>query len=173
MEVEIPLSYNLNIQNLDIRPLTIINNYILINNFILHFNENQIIYKISSNIKLEFLLDFLHNYKDNVIKNIYNYLIIKFLMQLKISIKKNSKCFSFRQYNNNIKIVNFREYLISSNNDIEKIGTCYIDFNYCLIINNYTINKTFICNIDKNCILSCLYKLIEQVYSKKIMKILK
>jgi len=88
MEVEIPLSYNLNIQNLDIRPLTIINNYILINNFILHFNENQIIYKISSNIKLEFLLDFLHNYKDNVIKNIYNYLIIKFLMQLKISIKK-------------------------------------------------------------------------------------
>lgn len=171
MECLIPLLYNLNINDIDVFFLKY-TNCLLINNFFVYHNENGFIYKIKSNIELKYLLDFLYLYKNKVIVKIYNYLIIKYLISLIINIKKNkySICFNInlckkaQSLNTNIKIVKLREYFIT-NNDIIKIGTCYIDYNYCLIINNQTINKTFIAIIDANCILTCLYKLFDEIYT--------
>ena len=77
MNYLIPLTYNLDIREL-------IDNYyyneININNFTLYINKNYLIYKITSKISLENLLDFLYNYEDLVIKKIYYYLIIKYLI---------------------------------------------------------------------------------------------
>jgi hypothetical protein len=174
MEYLIPLSYNLNINDIDVFYIKY-NNCLSINNFFVYYNENGYIYKIKSNIELKYLLDFLYLYKNKVIVKIYNYLIIKYLITLIINIKKQKT----NKYNNcfckvlskktplkpdNIKIVYLREYFIT-NNDIIKIGTCYIDYNYCLIINNNTIKKTFLAIIDSNCILSCLYKLLDEIYT--------
>ena len=82
MNYIIPLSYNLDIREL-------INDYddsneIEINNFKLYINKNKLIYKITSEISLEFLLDFLNNYNDLIIKKIYYFLIIKYLIYKQI-----------------------------------------------------------------------------------------
>lgn len=69
MNLNIPLSYKLNINDLLIDyNINCNNNIIIINNFKLYINRNKIIYKISSEIELDYLVDFLVNYDNIVIK---------------------------------------------------------------------------------------------------------
>lgn len=163
MNYIIPLSYNLDIREL-------INDYddsneIEINNFKLYINKNKLIYKITSEISLEFLLDFLNNYNDLIIKKIYYFLIIKYLITKKQRIYNEFKftCFNEDVYDVYIKT---REFHFCYNNQV--IITDFINFNICLIIINKTINKSFIAIIDKNCIINCLYDLINtNIYNNK------
>jgi len=161
MNVLIPQSYNLNIRDLYKEYIYSKknNNEIVINNFKLYINKYYLIYKISSSIKLEYLLDFLNGYEEIVIKKIYYYLIIKYLRNLNIKIKYN---YSFFNCINNEWfdiVLRTREYHICYNNKI--IITDIIKYNICLIIINKTNQKFFISIIDKNCIIDCLYELIE------------
>lgn len=158
MNYYIPLLYNLNIKDLNI-------NYdkkkkeIYINNFKLLINNNNIIYNISSDIKLEFLLDFLNNYDNIIIKKIYYFLIIKHLLNKKIYIKKDYLKFNcFNQEFIDIYLKT-RDYNLDYNANV--IITDIINYNICLIILNKTIFKHFICIIDKNCIIDCLYEILE------------
>lgn len=159
MNYLIPLSYQLNINDL-------IDNYnnetkeITINNLNLFINKNNLIYKISSNIPLEPLLDILNISNKLIIKKIYYYLIIKYLLNKKVKIKKEIcifQCFNNEWFDIYLKT---REYHICHNNHI--IITEYINYNICLIIHNKTIVKSFIAIIDKNCIIECLYELIKK-----------
>jgi|688.fasta_scaffold92444_3 hypothetical protein len=164
MNYSIPLSYKLDIRDL-IHNNDNISNEIQINNFKLFVNKKYLIYKIQSNISLEFLLDFLFNYEEIIIKKIYYYLIIKFLITKKINIRYeyNLSCFSEEWFDIYLKT---RNYHICYNDKI--IITDYINFNICLIINNNTINKSFITIIDKNSIIDCLYELIDNnIYNNK------
>ena len=70
MNYSIPLSYKLDIRDL-IHNNDNISNEIQINNFKLFVNKKYLIYKIQSNISLEFLLDFLFNYEEIIIGNLY------------------------------------------------------------------------------------------------------
>lgn len=158
MNYLIPLTYNLDIREL-------IDNYyyneININNFTLYINKNYLIYKITSKISLENLLDFLYNYEDLVIKKIYYYLIIKYLINKKIKIKYEwyfNMCITNDWFDIYLKT---REYYICHNNQI--IITDNINYNICLIITNITIKKCFIAIIDRNCIIDSLNELIEEI----------
>lgn len=171
MEYTIPESYNLNVDDIDLFYINY-EHYIIIGNFKLYCNENGVIYKIVSDIELKYLLNFLYFYKNIVITKIYNYLTIKYLLSLSQEIKniKRSKisCFCYKSALNTTKTINkivyLREYLITTNNNTN-IGTCEINSNYCLIVNNKTLNKSLIAIIDNNCIIDCLYKLLENVFT--------
>ena len=67
MDYLIPLSYKLHIQDViedEYVNITSDDNQIyVINNFSLYTNKNYLIYRITSGISLEFLLDFLFNYE--------------------------------------------------------------------------------------------------------------
>jgi hypothetical protein len=164
MNYSIPLSYKLDIRDL-IDNIDNISNEIQINNFKLFVNKKYLIYKITSDITLEFLLDFLFNYDEIIIKKIYYYLIIKFLITKKINISNeyNLSCFKEEWYDIYLKT---RSYQFFYNNQV--IITDYINFNICLIIVNKTLNKNFIAIIDKNCLINCLYDLIDNnIYNNK------
>jgi len=83
MNYLIPLNYDLNIDEIYDIEFFIYDNQIIINNFILYYNKNNLIYRISSRINLINLLDFLNNYDNIIIKKIYYFLIIKYLLKLK------------------------------------------------------------------------------------------
>lgn len=157
MEFSIPKSYCLFIEDFkDVITYNLNNEIVIINNnFNLFINNKKLIYKISSNIPLECLLDFFYNSKNNGIKKIYYFLIIKYLL-LKSFIIKNRSWFSNNYCD---KLLLSRQYLITNNNCI--INTVPLNFNICLIINNNTNNKTFIAIIDYNCEIDCLYDIIE------------
>jgi len=157
MDYLIPISYQLYIEDcIDIvSDTTRIYN---INNFSLYINNNKVIYRITSNISLEYLLDFLCNYENIVIKKIYYFLIIKYLLNLSSKIKIESIFIFFKEKKYYDLILNTREYHISNNNEI--IITDYINFNIFLMIINKSINKTFIAIIDRNCIINSLIDII-------------
>lgn len=158
MNYSIPLSYKLNIKDL-------IDNYnnetkeITINNLNLFINKNNLIYKISSNIPLESLLDILNTSNELLIKKIYYYLIVIYLLNKKVKIKQD--IFIFQCCNNEWFDIYLktREYHICHNNHV--IITDHINYNICLIFINKTIIKSFIAIIDKNCIIDCLYELLK------------
>jgi len=162
MNYNIPIIYKL-----DIREFT--NNYdiylkeLKIDNFKLLINKNNIIYNISSDIKLEFLLDFLINYDNIIIKKIYYFLIIKHLLNKKYYIYNNfCNCFNNDIYDIYLKT---REYKIG-HDKTNIIITDILIYNICLIIINKTILKYFICIIDKNCLILYLYDiLINNIYN--------
>lgn len=163
MDYLIPLSYHLYIH--DIINDETFNNYYsyendvcIINNFSLYTNRNYLIYRITSSISLEFMLDFLNNYDNLVIKKIYYFLIIKHLLMKDSIIKKESIFTYLKEKKYYDLILNSREYHISNNNEI--IITDYINFNVCLIIMNKSINKTLIAIIDRNCLLDSLIDII-------------
>lgn len=160
MIFNIPLSYKLNINDLLIDyNINFNDNIIIINNFKLYINKNKVIYKISSDIELDFLLDFLVNYDNIVIKKIYYFLIMKLLIQKNKKINKEYyflNCCKDDWFDIYLKT---REYHICYNNHI--IITEYLNFNICIIINNKTINKSMIAIIDNNCIIDCLYNIID------------
>jgi len=86
MNYLIPNSYNLYINELfqDNDIDFILNNKIIsFSNFNIFFNNDYVIYRINSKLKLECLLDFLHIYNNIIIKKIYYYLIIIYLIKLK------------------------------------------------------------------------------------------
>jgi hypothetical protein len=57
-----------------------------------------------------------------------------------------------------------RDYNLGYNTNV--IITDYINYNICLIIINKTLYKHFISIIDKNCIIECLYEILENnIYS--------
>ena len=78
----IPLTYELNIYDLFIDNYYIEcthnnnNKIFTFTNFSLYTNKNYLIYRITSGISLEFLLDFLFNYENLVIRKIYFFLSI-------------------------------------------------------------------------------------------------
>jgi len=171
MFFQIPLSYNLIITEIDI------NNYIFIfdnkkktityNHVILHINKNDYIYKISSVLKLEFILDILNNNENLILKKIYYFLIIKYLFSFSFHIKKENiyNCFYYNNKNEYInKIIRTREYCIISSNSVI-IGTSSLNTNICLIIANKSFNKILFAIIDNNCDLECLYSIIPCVYN--------
>jgi hypothetical protein len=173
MEFNIPLSYCLKINDLFINDYDYNyyhsykyhfennNKVISFINFNLYINKQNLIYKIKSNISLNCLLDFLHNYNNLILKKIYYFLIVKYLISKHSKIKKESiyhnpyLCYSYDYYN---LILRTRDYHISNNNEI--IVTDFIDYNICLIIMNATINKSFITIIDTNCLLENLDEII-------------
>jgi len=131
-------------------------NKIIINNFVLFTNKNKLIYKISSYLQLEPLLDFLYNYSNITIQKIYNVLIIKYLLLKDIIIyPHNFLSFKKKYYN---KYLYPHQYYICNNNEI--IITSPIKFNICIIINNLSLNKSFIYIIDNIQSLNKLYELI-------------
>ncbi len=167
----IPLSYNLIISEIDI------NNYMFIfdnknrtleyNHLILHINKNDYIYKISSVLKLEIILDILNNNEHLILKKIYYFLIIKYLLSFSFHIHKefNYSCIypHLDDYIN--KIIRTRECYISSYYESPiVIGTCSLNNNFCIIITNKTYNKILFAIIDNNCDLDCLYDIIPSVY---------
>lgn len=162
MDYLIPLSYKLYIQDViedEYVNITSDDNQIyIINNFVLYTNRNYLIYRITSRIPLEFLLDFLYNYENLVIRKIYFFLIVKHLFNLSSKIKKESIFSYLKEKKYYDLILNTREYHISNNNEI--IITDYINFNVCLIIINKSINKTLIAIIDRNCLLDNLIDII-------------
>lgn len=162
MDYLIPLSYQLYIQDVivdDYIDITAFDNQVyVINNFSLYTNRNYLIYRITSDISLEFLLDFLYNYENLVIKKVYYFLIVKHLFKLSSEIKKESILTYMKDKKYYDLILNTREYHISNNNEI--IITDYINFNICLIIINKSINKTLIAIIDRNCLLDSLIDII-------------
>lgn len=156
MEFTIPSSYKLTLNDFnDVITYNYDNKIIKIDNNINLYLKNNIIYKFNSTFPLENLLDLFH-IKDNIgIKKIYYFLISKFLLSKAFTINK-IKWFAS---NYSDKLLLSRQYLIINNDCI--ISTAPIQFNFCIIINNNTINKTFICIIDSNCYLNCLYDIIE------------
>ncbi len=162
MDYLIPLSYKLHIQDVidgEYFDITANDNQIyVINNFSLYTNKNYLIYRITSGISLEFLLDFLFNYENLVIRKIYYFLIIKHLLNYSSIIKKESIFTYLKEKKYYDLILNTREYHISNNNEI--VITDYINFNICLIIINKSINKTLIAIIDRNCLLDNLIDII-------------
>lgn len=165
MNYQIPLSYNLNIYDLFNDSNEIICYYIYeykiynFSNFSLYTNKRQLIYKITSTISLEYLLDFLNNYENIIIKKIYYFLIIKYLLKQNKRIYKEcyfNCCTTSNDFYD--LIVRTRDYHICHNNQI--IITDYLYYNICLIIINETSNKSFITIIDRNCIIDNLYELI-------------
>ena len=162
MDNLIPLSYKLHIKDIfkdEYFNITSIDNQIyIINNFVLYTNSDYLIYRITSGIPLEFLLDFLYNYDNVVIKKIYYFLIFKHLFNLSCVIKKESIFTYVKEKKYYDLILKTREYHISNNNEI--IITDYINFNICLIIINKSINKTLIAIIDRNCLLDDLINII-------------
>lgn len=159
MNYYIPLSYNLDIRECNVSNETERNKEIIINNFKLYINKNNLVYKVSSSVKLEFLLDFLNVYEDTLIRKIYYFLIIKYLLKLNFKINYKyyfSSCFGDEWFD---IVLRTREYHICYNNKI--IITDIINYNICLIIVNNTNNKNFIGIIDKNCIIDCLYDIIQ------------
>lgn len=159
MNYYIPISYNLNIKDLNKNYIENNTNEIIINNFKLSIDKNNIIYNISSDIKLENLLDFLNNYNNIIIKKIYYFLIIKHLLNKKIYIKKDHFKFSCFEEDFIDLYLKTRDYNLGYNTNV--IITDYINYNICLIIINKTIFKHFISIIDKNCIIDCLYEILE------------
>jgi len=161
MNYIIPLTYNLNIKEL-------YNNYnysenskeISIDNFKIYINKNNLIYKVSSDISLEYLLDFLNSYDDKLIKKIYYYLIIKHLLNLNFKIKTkylyNINCLGDDYFD---IIIRTRQYHITYNTTI--LITDIINNNICIIITNDTNKKNFVCIIDTKCIINCLYDIID------------
>ena len=165
MNYLIPLNYELNINEIyeDKNIEFLVNdNQIIINNFNLFFNKNYLIYKISSNINLIFLLDFLNNYENIIIKKIYYYLIIIYLFKFKKTIN-NSYSYSFK-YRYFDRYINNREFSIFNNDKI--IITDIIKFNICLLIINESLNKSFIGLIDVNTNIDCLYDILIDVYNE-------
>lgn len=164
MNLLIPLTYQLNINDIynDNIQFRTIDNKIIINNFNLFYNEDYLIYKISSNICLINLLDFLYNYDNIIIKKIYYYLIIKYLFQLKKKIYY-SNYFSFKNRYFD-RYINNREFSIFNNDKI--VITDIINFNICLLIINQTLNKSFLGIIDKNTNINCLYDILEDIYNQ-------
>lgn len=163
MDFFIPLSYQLSIIELindnTLYEITTHENQVYtINNFSLYTNKNYLIYRITSQISLEFILDFLYNYENLVIRKIYYFLIIKHLLNLSSIIKKESIFIYLREKKYYDLILNTREYHISNNNEI--IITDYINFNICLVIINKSINRTLIAIIDRNCLLDSLIDII-------------
>ena len=167
MNCIIPINYNLNIYDLfndsNIIECTSIykSKIYTFSNFSLYTNRKNIIYQISSNVCLEYLLDILHTKENLIIKKIYYFLIIKNLIKKKNNIKTESLfaicyCGYTEYYDVYLKT---RDYHISNNNEI--IITEYIDYNICLILINRTLNKSFICIIDRNCLISNLCEIIE------------
>lgn len=156
MEFTIPSSYKLTLNDFnDVITYNYNNQIIKIDNNINLYIKNNFIYKFNSNIPLENLLDLFH-IKDNIgIKKIYYFLISKFLLSKAFTINK-IKWFAS---NYSDKLLLSRQYLIINNDCI--ISTAPIQFNFCIIINNNSNNKTFICIIDNNCELDCLYDIIE------------
>jgi len=164
MNYNIPLSYNLNIKELiENYNYTKNTNELIIDNFKLYINKNNIIYKISSNISIEYLLDFLNSYQEILIKKIYYFLIIKYLLKLNFSVNYkyfyNFTCFSLYEAKWFDKLIRTRQYHITYNNSI--IITDLIKYNICLIIINNTNNKRFISIIDNNTLLDSLYIILE------------
>jgi len=161
MEFNIPLSYCLKITDLFITYDNDNDSKIFcFTNFNLYVNKDNLIYKIKSNITLDYLLDFFHNYNNLIIKKIYFFLIIKLLISKKCKIIKenlfpNPFCCYTYYYN---LILRTRYYHISNNNEI--IVTDFINYNICLIIMNATIKKSFITIIDCNCLLDNLQEVI-------------
>ncbi len=166
MDYIIPLSYNLNIRELYSNySFSHKNKEITIDNFKIYINKNNLIYKISSDISLEFLLDFLNGYEEMLIKKLYYYLIIKHLLNLNFTIKTrcfyNIGCFGDDCFDT---VIRTRQYHITYNTTI--IITDIINYNICLIITNNTNKKNFVCIIDTNSIIDCLYDIIENnIYS--------
>ncbi len=161
----IPLNYNLNIYELfnDINYVECTCNYknkiFTFNNFSLYTNKKFLIYKISSIISLECLLDFFHNYQNIIIKKIYYFLISKYLLEKETYIKKENFYLSCICTNDFYDIIiKIRNYHICYNNKI--IITDYLSFNICLIITNNTLNKSFIAIIDRNCLIENLQEII-------------
>lgn len=151
MNYLIPNSYNLYINELfqDNDIDFILNNKIIsFSNFNIFFNNDYVIYRINSKLKLECLLDFLH---------IYNNIII-YLIKLKKNIYYTYH-FSFkkRYYD---KYLKYGEYYLFNNDKI--IITDNIDYNICLIIFNKTSKKSFIGIIDEYMNINCLYDIINQ-----------
>lgn len=173
MNYYIPLSYKLKKKEIDIDESEIIiddkKRTITYNHIILFLNKNDVIYKISSLLKLEIILDILNvsEYKYLIIKKIYYFLIIKYLFSFSFQIKNESNYNNCFYYNNNDeyinKIIRTREYCICSNSVI--IGTSSLNTNICLIIANKSFNKILFAIIDNNCDLECLYDIIPNIYN--------
>jgi len=164
MNLLIPLTYQLNINDIynDDLQFIRIDNKIIINNFNLFFNNDYLIYKITSNIGLLYLLDFLNNYDNIIIKKIYYYLIIKHLFKFKKNINY-SNYFSFKNRYFD-KYINNREFSIFYNNTI--VITDIINFNICLLIINQSLNKSFVGIIDNNTNINCLYEILTDIYNQ-------
>jgi len=133
MDYIIPLSYNLNIRELyNNYRYSNKNNEIKIDNFKIYINKNNLVYKVSSDISLEYLLDFLNGYENKLIKKIYYYLIIKHLLNLNFKIKTkyfyNISCFQDYCFDT---VIRTRQYHITYNTTI--IITDIINYNICLI----------------------------------------
>ena len=162
MNYNLPLNYYLKMKDLD-NYNEIEENKIKINNFNLYVNNDGYIYKITSNLELKYLMDFMNNYDNIVIRKIYYFLIIKFLLNLRIKIEKEweiiPKCFQ-KIHEYDIIIPN-RSYYLNYNNKI--VITEIIKFNICLIINNRSYNKSFIGLIDNNCDTNCLYEILNEL----------
>ena len=171
----IPLSYKLNKNEIDLNNNDFIiddkNKTIQFNQLILHLNRKDFIYKITSVLKLEILLDIL-NINDNylILKKIYYFLIIKYLLSFSFHIYNKSifsnKCFYQNEDYYTDKIIRTREYCISSYySSFIVIKTCSLNTNICLIITNKSFDKILFSIIDDNCDLECLYKIIPKVYN--------
>ncbi len=163
MNINIPRVYNLHIRELGLEGNWIYGR-LKINNFYLYINEDGYVYKISSNIKLNYLLDILYVYDDIFIKKLYYFLIIKYLLTLEDKIKWSSKIYQFI-YGDCIfdKLINTRDIFITTNDKI--LITSKIRFNICLIINNRTLNKSLITIIDKNTDITNLDELMKDIYN--------
>lgn len=162
MNYKLPLKYHLRLVDLDnYEELT--EGKIRINNFYLYINNEGYINRITSNLELKYLLDFMNNYENIVIKKIYYFLIIKLLLIVEDKIEKEwnifSRCF-FKIHKYDLILFN-RTYYLNYNNKI--LITEKINYNICLIINNKSYNKSFIAIIDENCDINCLYDIIEEI----------
>ena len=160
----IPESYKLNIHELlidtNFKYIINNNNIYTFNFFSLYINKKKIIYKFISFVPLESLLDIFYTHTNIIIKKLYYFLIIKYLLKKEIYIQKQSfnlfkKCLNDCYYD---LILHTREYHISNNNEI--IITDYINSNICLIIINKSLYKSFIAIIDQNCLINNLHELI-------------
>ena len=149
MDYDIPITYKLHMYDVyDKISYNYDNKIVIINNFNLHINKDCLIYKITSDIPLENLLDFLFKYKNKTIKKIYYFLIIKYLFKHSFIIKTEYKFCCFNKKNIYEEICFIENYLIC-NNDKIIILTMFLS-NIFLIINNKSINKSLICRIDNN-----------------------
>jgi hypothetical protein len=149
MEFNIPISYNLYINDILQYVYSFYDNIYIIDNFILFTNKNNIIYKIYSTLSLENLLfSFNKHYKNPTIIKIYDFLIIKYLLTKKNNIK-NEWFFHFlfkKKYYD--KLISYGEYYVCNNNKI--IITSKLNFNICFIFNNLTLKKSIISLINPN-----------------------
>ncbi len=164
MNINIPRVYNLHISNLGINGDWICGR-LKINNLYIYINKDGYVYKVSSNIKLSYLLDILYVYEDIFIKQLYYYLIIKYLFTLEDKIKRSNIIYKLIYGDTTYdKLVNTRNIFITTNDKI--IITSNIRFNICLIINNKTLNKSLITIIDKNTDISNLDDLMKDIYNQ-------